>query len=84
VNAGVRAAGSEDLRILLSDPKAKTLEHALVDPTSGTRYDIVVDCRRMGVGNGKDQLVNVGNYLRKIRDYVRQGLARQLLKKASV
>jgi len=65
-------AAAEDIRILLKDQFPKTEKYRLVDPKSRREYRIIVTSRRMGEDNGKDQLINVGNYLRQIRDYVRQ------------
>jgi hypothetical protein len=66
-------AASVDIKILLEDAKPKTERHLLVEEKTKTEYRIIITSRRMGEDNGKDQLVNVGNYLRQIRDYVRQG-----------
>jgi len=43
-----------------------------MDMRSATGYDIIVQCRRLGEDNGKDQLVRVTNYLRRISEYVRR------------
>jgi hypothetical protein len=65
-------AASKDIRVLLKDQFPKTAKYRFVDPKSKKEYRILITCRRMGEDNGKDQLLNVGNYLRQIRDYIRQ------------
>jgi hypothetical protein len=65
-------AAAEEIKILLKDQFPKTERYHLVDPKTKREYRIIVTCRRMGEDNGKDQLINVGNYLRHIHDYVRE------------
>ena len=38
---------------------------------TGAAYDVIVESRKMGQDNGKDQLISVSDYLIKIREYVR-------------
>jgi hypothetical protein len=66
----------KDLRVLLQDSFPKELRAGAADTKRGIAYDIQVRCRRLGVDNGKDQLVSVSNYLRDIRDHMR-GVARK-------
>jgi hypothetical protein len=42
----------------------------MVDEKTGWRFDALIVCRRLGEDNGKDQLVNISNYLKRIRDFV--------------
>jgi hypothetical protein len=60
-----------DMRVLLEDSFPKELHAGIADRRRGFEYDIYVRCRRLGEDNGKNQLVNVSNYLRDIRDYMR-------------
>lgn len=61
----------EDLRVLLEDSFPRELHVSSADPKRGMVYEVSVRCRRLGEDNGKNQLVNVSNYLREIRDYMR-------------
>jgi hypothetical protein len=60
-----------DLRVLLEDSFPKELRAVTADTKRGIAYDIHVRCRRLGVDNGKNQLVSVSRYLREIRDHMR-------------
>ena len=68
----VDLADAHDFRIILEDQFPKVSEARLADSRRNATYDITIRCRRMGEDNGKDQLVNVANYLRQIRDYTRK------------
>ncbi len=63
-------AASADIRILLQDQHPQRDTRRWKDARTNLEYRVVITCRRLGEDNGKDQLVNVGNYLRQIRDYV--------------
>jgi hypothetical protein len=65
-------AAATDIRLLIKDQHPVTEKYGLRDPKDGKEYEIVITCRRMGLDNGKDQFVNVGNYLRQIMDQVRE------------
>jgi hypothetical protein len=65
-------AASTDIRILLQDQHPQVEKRRWKDARTSLEYRIVITCRRLGEDNGKDQLINVGNYLRQIRDYVGQ------------
>lgn len=65
-------ADNEDIRLLLENQFPHTYEARLQDSKSASAYDITIKCRRMGEDNGKDQLINVSNYLRQLRDYGRK------------
>lgn len=64
------AADHDDFRLILDSNFPQELRITSQDPKLGIAQDIHVRCRRLGEDNGKDQLVNVSNYLRDIRDYV--------------
>ncbi len=65
-------AASADIRILLQDQHPQVDKRRWNDARTNLEYRVVITCRRLGEDNGKDQLINVGNYLRQIRDYVGQ------------
>jgi hypothetical protein len=65
-------AAAADIRILLQDQHPQTDTRRWKNPTTGRQYSVAISCRRLGEDNGKDQLINVGNYLRQIRDYVQE------------
>jgi hypothetical protein len=69
-------ATAKDLRVVIEDQFPKELRATSADEKRGMQYDILVRCRRLGEDNGKDQLVNVSNYLEDIRDHMR-GVARK-------
>jgi len=64
-------ADAQDIRLLLENQFPEIYEACLVDPRRGTEYNVIIRCRRLGEDNGKDQLVNISNYLRGIRDFMR-------------
>lgn len=65
-------AEADDIRLILDDQFPKLFEGRIQDSKRSAVYEITIKCRRMGEDNGKDQLVNVTNYLRQIRDFSRQ------------
>jgi len=64
-------ADAQDIRLLLENQFPKIQEARLVDPRREAEYSVIIRCRRLGEDNGKDQLVNISNYLRGIRDFMR-------------
>lgn len=64
-------ADAKDIRLILEDQFPKIQEASLVDPRCNAVYNVTIRCRRLGEDNGKDQLVNISNYLRGIRDFMR-------------
>jgi hypothetical protein len=63
--------GSHDnYRLILEDQFPRTLTRTVVDKKTGGGHLSIV-CRRLGEDNGKDQLVNISNYLKGIREFVR-------------
>ncbi len=61
----------KDVKVILDSSFPKTTEATIKDSRTGTEYTVFISCRRLGEDNGKDQLVNVSNYLKNIRDYMR-------------
>ena len=61
----------DDYRIILDSQFPQKIEGTIFDPKTKSSYEVVCECRKMGQDNGKDQLVNISNYLKGIRDYVR-------------
>jgi len=62
---------ADDIRVLLEDQFPQVKKALLKDPKSKAEYNITVSCRRLGEDNGKNQLVNISNYLKGIRDMMR-------------
>jgi TIR domain len=73
-------AAARDLKILLTDQFPKIERYFLVDRNEKKEHRVIIDCRRLGPDNGKNQLLNVGNYLRLICEHVRT-IARKLTPK---
>jgi hypothetical protein len=61
----------EDLRIILDNQFPKIIERGLSDSKTGVEMHFTIKCRKLGEDNGKDQLVNLSEYLTMIRDYMR-------------
>jgi hypothetical protein len=47
------------------------LKATIADPKTGSAYDVICESRKMGQDNGKDQLINISDYLKQIREYIR-------------
>ena len=69
-------AAEHDVKVLIEDQRPVMDKYKIRDPKLGAEYKVHIRCQRLGEDNGRDQLVNVGNYLRQICDYVRK-LARK-------
>ena len=65
-------AAKEKVELLIQDQHPVGTKILMKDNSSAISYDVIIQTRRLGEDNGKDQLVHVTNYLRQIRDYVRQ------------
>jgi hypothetical protein len=65
-------AAKQEIKMILKDQHPEVTKYQLVDPAVKAAYDILIRCRRMGEDNGKDQLVNITGYLRKIAEHVRR------------
>lgn len=61
----------DDFRVILDSSFPKKTEATIVDPKTGGEYAVIATCRRLGEDNGKDQLVNISDYLKNIREYLR-------------
>lgn len=61
----------KDLRVILDDQFPKKTEAKIIDDKRGANYEIIASCRNLGEDNGKDQLVNISDYLKSIRQYLR-------------
>jgi len=61
---------NEDYRVILGSQFPQELRLTIADPKIGMRYDITAECRKLGGDNGKDQIINISNYLKCIREYV--------------
>jgi TIR domain len=61
----------DDFRVILEDSFPRTVEATIQDTNSDAEYKVIATCRRLGEDNGKDQLINISDYLKNIRDYLR-------------
>lgn len=61
----------DDFRVILESSFPKNVKAAIQDRKSGAEYAVIATCRRLGEDNGKDQLVNISDYLKNIRAYLR-------------
>ena len=65
-------AEKHEVKVRLEDQRPVVENFGIRDPKVGAEYDITVRCQRLGEDNGRDQLVNISNYLREIREEVRK------------
>src|SRR5580704_14906298 len=61
-----------EIKVLLEDQRPVVEIYGVGDPKVGAKYDIHIRCQRLGEDNGRNQLVNISNYLREIREHVRE------------
>ena len=61
----------ENYRVILDSQFPQEFEATISDPKTGSEYHIFSESRKMGQDNGKDQLLNISDYLKGIREYVR-------------
>jgi hypothetical protein len=61
----------DDFRVILDNQFPQKVEATIADPKTGSAYDVVCESRKMGQDNGKDQLLNISDYLKQIREYMR-------------
>ena len=61
----------ENYNLILDSQFPKEFKAKIADPKTGVEFDVIIESRKMGQDNGKDQLVRVSNYLIGIREYVR-------------
>lgn len=62
----------DEMFLILESPVPQTKGFTFGDSKTGASVDVVVKSRRMGNDNGKDQLINITDYFRKIIEYVTQ------------
>lgn len=62
---------SNNFRVLLEDTSPQTIGGGLRDPKVGAEYTIIATCRKLGEDNGKDQLVDISDLMKSIREYMR-------------
>jgi TIR domain len=67
----VDIAEADTLGLILENPRVQVLNRGLRDPKRNAEYRVSIRCRRLGEDNGKDQFINVSNYLVGIRDWMR-------------
>jgi len=63
--------GNDELKVILDDSFPQIVRAVIGDTESGKGYSVIATFRRLGEDNGKDQLVNIGDYLKSIREYLR-------------
>jgi TIR domain len=61
----------DDFRLILDNQFPQEVKATVADPKTGLAYNVICESRKMGQDNGKDQLINISDYLKKIRDYIR-------------
>lgn len=66
---------TQDLRIVLDDTSAKTSSGGIEDDKLGLSFEVNVVSRKLGEDNGKDQLVNISDYLKAIREWMKHTTA---------
>jgi len=67
-------AGAQHLQVILKDSFPQITKCKLVDKGGEKEYDVEMSCQRLGEDNGRDQLINIANYLGEIRDHVRRNI----------
>ncbi len=62
---------SEDIRLYIDSQLP--VEHKIggIDPKTNCNYDVLIISRRLGDDNGKAQVVDISEYLKNIRNYIR-------------
>jgi hypothetical protein len=66
----------DNYRLILDNQLPQKLKATISDPKTGSEYDVICESRKMGQDNGKDQLINISDYLKQIREYIR-GVSRK-------
>ena len=61
----------EDIRVILDSQFPQNVEAIIADSKLGAGYVVHTTCRKLGEDNGKDQLVNISDSLKLIREYLR-------------
>lgn len=60
----------DEMFLILDSPIPQYKNIKFSDPKTGAETEILVKSRKMGNDNGKDQLINITDYFRRILDYV--------------
>lgn len=60
----------DDFRVILDNQFPQKVEATISDPKTDSAYDVICESRKMGQDNGKDQLLNISDYLKQIREYM--------------
>jgi hypothetical protein len=68
---------ARNMSLLLQDQFPRFEKLLVADPKLGVEYELVIECRRLGEDNGKDQQLSVVNYFQRIREHAR-GISRPL------
>ena len=61
----------DDFRVILDNQFPKEVQATIADPKTDYAYTVICESRKMGQDNGKDQLLNISDYLKQIREYMR-------------
>lgn len=61
----------DDFRVILDNQFPKEVKATIADPKTDSAYNVICESRKMGQDNGKDQLLNISDYLKQIREYMR-------------
>lgn len=61
----------ENYHLILDSQFPQEFKSTIFDPKTGSEFEVNVESRKMGQDNGKNQLINVSDYLIGIREYIR-------------
>jgi hypothetical protein len=61
----------DDFRVILDSSFPQTFKAKIGDQKLGAEYSVIATCRYLGEDNGKDKLINISDYLKNIREYLR-------------
>jgi hypothetical protein len=61
----------KDIRLILDSQLPQEEKISYLDPKTDLGFNIHISSRKMGEDNGKDQLINISDYLKGIRHYIR-------------
>ena len=62
----------KEFRVVLDSQMPHEQRVTSVDKNGLAAYEIHISCRKLGQDNGKDQLISISDYLKQIRDYIRE------------
>jgi hypothetical protein len=72
----------ENYHMILDSQFPQEFKSKISDPKTKSEYEVIVESRKMGQDNGKDQLINVSDHLIGIREYIRS-VSRQATREES-